>query len=236
MQEFHVAVDGPAGSGKSTICDIVAKDLDLIHIDTGSMYRAITYLALENKIDLDDEKAYDFIKNVKIVYQDNKIFANDIDVTEKIRSKEVTENVSKVSSFLSVRKHLVNIQRLAAEGKYVIMDGRDIGTVVLPKADLKIFLTANIEKRAERRMLEMHAKGLDVDLLAVIEDIKIRDHKDSTRKESPLVIPKDAIIVDTTNYSIKETVEIITKEILKKETYHVKSKRWNYNGRCCKRK
>lgn len=225
MQEFHVAVDGPAGSGKSTICDIVAEELNLIHIDTGSMYRAITYLALENKINLDDEKAYDFVKNVKIMYKNNKIFANGIDVTEKIRSKEVTNNVSKVSSFLNVRNHLVDLQRTAAQGKHVIMDGRDIGTVVLPNADLKIFLTANIEKRAERRMLEMHAKGQDVDLLAVIEDIKLRDHKDSTRKESPLVIPKDAIIVDTTNYNIKETVQIIIKEILKKETYHVKSKR-----------
>ncbi len=203
MQEFHVAVDGPAGSGKSTICDIVAKELNLIHIDTGSMYRAITYIALENKINLDDEESYDFVKNVKIIYKDNKIFANGIDVTEKIRSKEVTNNVSKVSSFPKVRKHLVKLQRSASKGKHVIMDGRDIGTIVLPDADLKIFLTANIEKRAERRMLEMHAKGQDVDLSAVIEDIKLRDHKDSTRKESPLLIPNDAIIVDTTNNNKK---------------------------------
>ncbi|MDY0133455.1 MAG: (d)CMP kinase [Acholeplasmatales bacterium] len=216
MRGFHIAVDGPAGSGKSTICDIVAERLNIIHIDTGSMYRAITYLALEKKIDLNDEKSYGFVKDASIVYEENKIFANGIDVTEQIRSLEVTKNVSKVSSFPSVRKHLVKLQRKASKGKNVIMDGRDIGSVVLPNADLKIFLTANIEERAKRRMLELHAKGQDVDLLMMIEDIKIRDHKDSTRKASPLIIPKDAIIVDSTNYSIEETVEVIIKEILKR--------------------
>lgn len=216
MRGFHIAVDGPAGSGKSTICDIVAERLNIIHIDTGSMYRAITYLALEKKIDLNDEKSYGFVKDASIVYEENKIFANGIDVTEQIRSLEVTKNVSKVSSFPSVRKHLVKLQRKASKGKNVIMDGRDIGSVVLPNADLKIFLTANIEERAKRRMLELHAKGQDVDLLTMIEDIKIRDHKDSTRKVSPLIIPKDAIIVDSTNYSIEETVEAIIKEILKR--------------------
>ncbi|MFA6678124.1 MAG: (d)CMP kinase [Acholeplasmatales bacterium] len=216
MRGFHIAVDGPAGSGKSTICDIVAERLNIIHIDTGSMYRAITYLALEKKIDLNDEKSYGFVKDTSIVYEENKIFANGIDVTEQIRSLEVTKNVSKVSSFPSVRKHLVKLQRKASKGKNVIMDGRDIGSVVLPNADLKIFLTANIEERAKRRMLELHAKGQDVDLLMMIEDIKIRDHKDSTRKVSPLIIPKDAIIVDSTNYSIEETVEAIIKEILKR--------------------
>ncbi len=216
MRGFHIAVDGPAGSGKSTICDIVAERLNIIHIDTGSMYRAITYLALEKKIDLNDEKSYGFVKDASIVYEENKIFANGIDVTEQIRSLEVTKNVSKVSSFPSVRKHLVKLQRKASKGKNVIMDGRDIGSVVLPNADLKIFLTANIEERAKRRMLELHAKGQDVDLLTMIEDIKIRDHKDSTRKVSPLIIPKDAIIVDSTNYSIEETVEVIIKEILKR--------------------
>ncbi|MFA7611814.1 MAG: (d)CMP kinase [Acholeplasmataceae bacterium] len=216
MRGFHIAVDGPAGSGKSTICDIVAERLNIIHIDTGSMYRAITYLALEKKIDLNDEKSYGFVKDTSIVYEENKIFANGIDVTEQIRSLEVTKNVSKVSSFPSVRKHLVKLQRKASKGKNVIMDGRDIGSVVLPNADLKIFLTANIEERAKRRMLELHAKGQDVDLLMMIEDIKIRDHKDSTRKVSPLIIPKDAIIVDSTNYSIEKTVEVIIKEILKR--------------------
>lgn len=216
MRGFHIAVDGPAGSGKSTICDIVAERLNIIHIDTGSMYRAITYLALEKKIDLNDEKSYSFVKDASIVYEENKIFANGIDVTKQIRSLEVTKNVSKVSSFPSVRKHLVKLQRKASKGKNVIMDGRDIGSVVLPNADLKIFLTANIEERAKRRMLELHAKGQDVDLLTMIEDIKIRDHKDSTRKVSPLIVPKDAIIVDSTNYSIEETVEVIIKEILKR--------------------
>lgn len=215
MRGFQIAVDGPAGSGKSTICDIVAERLNIIHIDTGSMYRAITYLALLNKIDLDDEKSYEFVKDVSIVYEKNKIFINGHDITKEIRSLEVTKNVSKVSSFQVVRRHLVTLQRSAAEGKNIIMDGRDIGSVVLPNADLKIFLTANIEERANRRLLELHGRE-DIDLSTVIEDIKSRDHKDSTRKESPLVIPKDAVIVDTTNYSIEETVEVIIKEILNK--------------------
>ncbi|NLN50518.1 MAG: (d)CMP kinase [Acholeplasmataceae bacterium] len=222
MPNFHVAIDGPAGSGKSTISKRVAEELNLIHIDTGAMYRAITYVALKEGIDLDDEQAYDFVEMVKINYTNDKIYANGEDVTEKIRSDKVTKNVSKVSSFPTVRKHLVKIQKQAANGKNVIMDGRDIGSVVLVDADLKIFLTANVEERAKRRMLELHQKGLEIDLLTVIKDIEMRDLKDSTRKASPLIIPKDAIIVDTTDYSIEDTVQVIINEIVKKETYHGK--------------
>lgn len=220
MTFFHVAIDGPAGSGKSTISKMVSEKLDLIHIDTGSMYRAITYVALKNNIDLDDELAYGFVSEVDIQYKNDKIYANGEDVTEKIRSNEVTKNVSKVSSFPSVRKHLVKLQKSASKDKNVIMDGRDIGTVVLPNANLKIFLTANVEERAKRRMKELQAKGLNIDLKTVVKDIEERDFKDSTRKESPLIIANDAVIVDTTNLQIEDTVEVIIKLIMKEETYY----------------
>ncbi len=230
MSGFHVAIDGPAGSGKSTISKKVSQALGLIHIDTGAMYRAITYLALKKNISLDDKNAYSFVKNVKVSYKNDKILIENEDVTEEIRSDAVTKNVSLVSSFPVVRKYLVLIQRQAAKNNHIIMDGRDIGSVVLPEADLKIFLTANVQERAKRRMLELQAKGLDVDLNTMIDDIKTRDLKDSTRKESPLIIPKDAIIIDTTNYSVEDTVKVIINEILKKETYYAKVGKQFYNG------
>lgn len=220
MSHFHVAIDGPAGSGKSTISKKVSKELGLIHIDTGAMYRAITYLALKKGIDLHDENAYAFLEETKIEYKDDKIFLNKEDVTEVIRSDQVTKNASLVSSFPSVRRYLVKIQQEAAKNIDVIMDGRDIGSVVLPNANVKIFLTAHVEERAKRRMRELQLKGLDIDLSTVIKDIEVRDEKDSTRKESPLIIPKDAIIVDTTHYTIDDTVNRIKKEILKKEAYY----------------
>jgi len=220
MLGFQVAIDGPAGSGKSTISKKVAEDMNLIHIDTGAMYRAITYMAIKEGINLDYEESYAFIKDITIEYTNDKIYASGEDVTEKIRSDIVTKNVSKVSSFPSVRTYLVEIQKASAKGKNVIMDGRDIGTVVLPNADLKIFLTANIEERAKRRMRELQLKGRDIDLTTMIKDIEERDKKDSERKASPLIIPKDAIIVDTTHYTIEDTVNRIKHEILKKETYH----------------
>lgn len=220
MSHFHVAIDGPAGSGKSTISKKVSEEMGLIHIDTGAMYRAITYLALKKGIDLYDEASYAFLSETKIEYKENKIFLNGEDVTEVIRSDQVTKNASLVSSFPTVRRHLVKIQQDAAQHIDVIMDGRDIGSVVLPNADVKIFLTAHVEERAKRRMRELQLKGLDIDLSTVIKDIEVRDEKDSTRKESPLIIPKDAIIVDTTHYTIDDTVNRIKKEILKKEAYH----------------
>lgn len=220
MSCFHVAIDGPAGSGKSTISKKVSQELGLIHIDTGAMYRAITYLALKEGIDLQDEASYEFIVGTKIEYMNESIYANGEDVTHLIRSDQVTKNVSLVSSFPNVRQYLVHIQKESAKGKNVIMDGRDIGSVVLPNADLKIFLTAHVEERAKRRMRELQLKGQDIDLSTVIKDIETRDEKDSTRQQSPLIIPKDAIIVDTTHYTIDDTVNRIKKEILKKEAYY----------------
>ncbi|HKL60821.1 MAG TPA: (d)CMP kinase [Acholeplasma sp.] len=220
MPGFKVAIDGPAGSGKSTISKKIAERLNLVHIDTGAMYRAITYLALTNNIDLDDEKAYEFVSDVKISYKNERIYANDIDVTGKIRDDNVTKNVSKVSSFPYVRKTLVKIQQAAAADIDVIMDGRDIGTVVLPDADLKIFLTAHVKERAKRRLKDNEGLGVTQDIETLARELQERDLKDSTRKESPLVVASDAIIIDTTSYTIEDTIERITNEILKKENYH----------------
>lgn len=220
MPGFKVAIDGPAGSGKSTISKKIAEKLNLTHIDTGAMYRAITYLALEKGINLDDESEYEFVSKVKIEYKNEKIYANGIDVTTRIRDDKVTKNVSKVSSFPYVRRTLVSIQQEAAKNIDVIMDGRDIGTVVLPNADLKIFLTAHVKERAKRRLKDKEVNNVTQDIEQLAKELQERDLKDSTRKESPLVVATDAIVIDTTNYTIEDTIERITNEILKKENYH----------------
>lgn len=220
MPGFKLAIDGPAGSGKSTISAKIAKELGWTHIDTGAMYRAVALLAIENKIDLEVEDNYIFLESVNIHYDNNTIFIDNRDVTEAIRREDVTNNVSLVSSFPYIRKKLVEWQKEAGENGNIIMDGRDIGTVVLPNADLKIFLTANVEERAERRYDELIKKGKTITLNQVIEDILVRDKKDSTRKESPLKIADDAILLDTTNLTIDEVVNKIIRLIDKKENKH----------------
>ena len=217
MKVIHVAIDGPAGSGKSTISQLIANKLKWTHIDTGAMYRAVTLWALENKIDLEDEKAYKFLETINISYQNEKILLDGRDVSEEIRSDLVTKNVSLVSSFPYVREKMVDLQQKAAVGLNVVMDGRDIGTVVLPNANIKVFLTANVEERAKRRFAENKAKGKNDDIKDVIEDIKLRDKKDSTRKESPLKKANDAIELDTTYLTIDEVVEKIILMIEQKE-------------------
>ncbi|HBY65039.1 MAG TPA: (d)CMP kinase, partial [Acholeplasmataceae bacterium] len=154
MPGYKLAIDGPAGSGKSTISSLIAKKLGWTHIDTGAMYRAVTLQALELGINLNEEAQYRFLETSTIHYDFDRIYINDRDVTEAIRSEAVTNNVSLVSSFPYVRKKLVELQKQAAQHGNIIMDGRDIGTVVIPNADLKIFLTANVEERAKRRYKE----------------------------------------------------------------------------------
>ena len=217
MSGYKLAIDGPAGSGKSTISSLIAKKLGWTHIDTGAMYRAVTLQALELKIDLNDEAQYRFLETSKIHYDFDRIYINDRDVSDAIRSEAVTNNVSLVSSFPYVRKKLVELQQLASEQGNIIMDGRDIGTVVIPKADLKIFLTANVEERAKRRYKEHIKKGKESQISKVIEDIVIRDQKDSTRKESPLRKADDAIVIDTTYLTIEQVVNKIIELTDKKE-------------------
>lgn len=213
MAGFQVAIDGPAGSGKSTISKQIAHKLGMTHIDTGAMYRAVTLLAIEKKIDLNDESAYKFLEDVHITYKDDKIYIDDRIVEEQIRSKAVTDNVSLVSSFPYVRKKLVEIQQRLGQTNNIIMDGRDIGTVVLPNANLKIFLIADIKERAKRRQQDKEILGHQIDIEKLIEEISRRDQLDSERKISPLRKAEDAIVVDSTHLTLQQTVKKIIELI-----------------------
>lgn len=206
---FQIAIDGPAGAGKSTIAKLLARKLNIEYIDTGAMYRAITLKGLSLGIDLEDENAYSFLKDTHLDISNGRFILDGKDVSEDIRSVEVTENVSTPSKIEAVRTFLVSYQQKISASKSVVMDGRDIGTVVLPSADLKIYLIASVECRAKRRMLEREAKGIYKSLEDTMLEIETRDHKDSTRKISPLKCAEDAIVVDSSNMTIDEVVENI---------------------------
>lgn len=206
---FKIAIDGPAGAGKSTIAKRLAEKLNIVYIDTGAMYRAITLKALRLGIHLEDDSAYSFLKDTTLDIFNGKVFLDGMDVSNDIRSVEVTENVSTPSKIGVVREHLVLYQRKISESKSVVMDGRDIGTVVLPNADLKIYLIASVECRARRRMLERELSGVTISLEETMKEIELRDLKDSTRKISPLKCAEDAIIVDSSNMTIDEVIDKI---------------------------
>ncbi|MEG2337904.1 MAG: (d)CMP kinase [Clostridium sp.] len=207
MSQIVVAVDGPAGAGKSTICKMVAKKLNLEYIDTGAMYRALTLKVLNNNIKIDDiEKITNILGETKIDLINGRVYLDGVDVSEEIRTPYVSENVSSIAKISLVRDELVNMQRCMASEKSVIMDGRDIGIRVLKNASTKIYLTASVEERAERRYREFKEKGMDVSLIDVINDIKERDRVDMTREVTPLCQAEDAILVDTTSKSIDEVV------------------------------
>lgn len=214
---WRIAIDGPAGAGKSTISKRVAKILGFEYIDTGAMYRAVTLKALGLKINLHNEDDYKFLEETKIDFRNQRLFLDDKDVSEEIRSLEVSNNVSLVSSFGYVREKLVQLQRKLADKKNIIMDGRDIGTVVLPDAELKIFLNADIKERAKRRLNERKEKNQPVQsLAATIEEIRERDLKDSNRTISPLQKAVDAFEIDTSKLNVDEVVEEIIKLVLKR--------------------
>ena len=214
MREFIVTVDGPAGSGKSTIAKIIAKKYGFTYLDTGAMYRMIALYALENSISLDDTEAVeDILKNTKLDIIGNQFFLNGKDVSEEIRTPRVSAIVSPVSAIKEVRVKLVDLQREISKGKSVILDGRDIGTVVFPNGDVKIFLVASPEERAKRRLKEYEEKGVEADYESVLASIKERDYLDSTRKESPLKKAEDAHEIDSSTMSIDEVVEAISKYI-----------------------
>mgnify|MGYP001942677888 FL=1 len=225
---MRIAIDGPAAAGKSTVAKKIAKKLKYTYIDTGAMYRTITLAALNRKVDYEDENALKDIANeVTITFENDeegqKVFLNNVDVTKEIRNKEVTNNVSIVAKHRSVRTILVNKQRELAKNGNVVMDGRDIGTFVLPDADVKIFLVASVEERAMRRHKENLLNGFESDLEQLKEEIRERDRIDSEREMAPLVKAEDAIEVDTTNMTIDEVVEYIlsiVKEKLKVEGGH----------------
>lgn len=221
FRRFIVAIDGPAGSGKSTSAKLVAQKLNFLYIDTGAMYRTITYLAMKKKILSDHEKVSDLaqkcLMKLEFINGETKVFVDSENLTNEIRSPEVNSLVSDISKIAGVRDAMVKKQRemsLVNEG--VVMEGRDIGTVVFPDADVKIFLTATIDERSVRRAKEFNEQGKAVSVEAVKENLAQRDKIDSTRKISPLSKADDAIEVDTSNTTINEQVEIILKHVHKK--------------------
>jgi cytidylate kinase len=213
MNYTQIAIDGPAGAGKSTIAKEVANALGYVYIDTGAMYRAITLKAIENDMNLEDEAVFRFVKDTVFRFKESHLYMDGTDVSTRVRSNDVSNNVSLVSSYLSVRKQLVEIQQKMAENNNVVMDGRDIGTVVLKQAKFKFFLTASIEERAQRRHIDNQKRGISSSFELLKQEIARRDTFDTTREHSPLKAADDAIIIDTSNMTIKQVVEMITTRI-----------------------
>ena len=223
MKYISVAVDGPAGSGKSTITKMVAKDLGYNYVDTGAMYRGLTYDFLKNNLTELDEKKIELLLSkvkfeVKFIDRVQYVFVNGEDVSEKIRTAEVSKFTSLFAKSLAVREFLIDTQSNLAMSNNIIMDGRDIASVVLPNADVKIFLTASVEERARRRVLDFERQGVvDIDFDKVKADIAARDYQDENRDIAPLVKVDDAVLIDTTNLTITEVVEKMTELIKKAE-------------------
>jgi cytidylate kinase len=213
-KRINIAIDGPAAAGKSTVAKMIAKRLSYIYIDTGAMYRALTYRALQQGIDLGDEQALisllkDTYIELRPSHEGQLVLVNGEDVTNVIRSKEVTNAVSLVAKHRLVREEMVARQRALAQNGGVVMDGRDIGTHVLPNAEVKVFLKASVEERARRRHKENIARGFPSDLETLKKEIARRDQLDSEREVAPLKKAEDAIEIDTTSLSIEEVVERI---------------------------
>ena len=219
---FVVAIDGPAGTGKGTVTDILAKKFNLVNIDTGATYRCVTLDMLNKKIKLEElDKIKELLEDINIeIKRENEkqlVFLNGEDVTDKIRSKEVSSFVSQVSSIKEVRLKMVDLQRKMAEGKNVIMEGRDIGTYVFPNADVKIYLDADLEERAKRRFNQNKEKGVDMSYTEVLENIKKRDENDKSKEIGALKVAKDAEVIDTTNLTIRQVEKEIANIIKKKQ-------------------
>ena len=221
---MQIAIDGPASAGKSTVAKIIAHKLNFTYIDTGAMYRASTWIARENNINYGDEKGIlAAIDHEQIEFKfkngQQKIYAGNKDITQEIRTPDISANVSQVSALAGIREKMVSLQRQMAGEMNVVMDGRDIGTTVLPHAAVKIFLVASVHSRAERRMLDFKERGIETSqTLAEIEhDISERDYKDSHRQISPLKKAEDAIEIDTTSMTIDQVVEAILSEIKKSQ-------------------
>ncbi|HEL2309692.1 TPA: (d)CMP kinase [Streptococcus suis] len=225
MKSIQIAIDGPASSGKSTVAKIIAKNFGYTYLDTGAMYRSATYLALTNGIEVTDQnRIVALLAQYPIRFGRDEngqqlVFVGDEDVTLPIRDNQVTNNVSAVAALPLVREELVRLQQEIAQAGGIVMDGRDIGTVVLPQAELKIFLIASVEERALRRFKENTEHGIETDLESLKQEIAARDYKDSHREVSPLKAADDAITFDTTGVSIEGVVKFISekaKEILDK--------------------
>lgn len=222
---FIVAIDGPAGTGKGTITSLISKEIGLVNIDTGATYRCVALYAIKNNIKLEEkEKIIESLPSIHIDMKNEqgvqKVYLNNEDVTNEIRSKEVTKIVSQVSSIVEVRLAMVEVQRNMAKGKDVIMEGRDITTYVFPNADVKIYLDADEEERAKRRYKELQEKGIEMTYEEVLKNIQARDKNDKEKEIGALKIAEDATYIDTTNLSINEVKEKVkekVKEIIKEK-------------------
>lgn len=219
--EFIVAVDGPAGSGKGTITKIVGEKENLIYIDTGALYRCVTLNMIRNNVGLEEiEKIKEILKNIKIEFKreiDQKlVYLNGEDVSKEIRENAVNKLVSQVSHIVEVRNSITNLSRKIAEGKQVIMEGRDIGTNVFPNADVKIYLDASPEERAKRRQKQNEEKGINIPFEEIVENIKFRDNNDKTSPVAPLKQAEDAIYIDSSDMTIEEVAKKVIEIINKK--------------------
>ena len=220
---YKIAIDGPAGSGKSTAARELAKKLNYKYLDTGAMYRAVTYKALEEKIDLNHEKkVIALAKNMDLKFtpadrnKKSRLYVNNQDITDKLRLSRVNENVSQVARIKGVRKIMVKKQRQLADKGEIVMDGRDIGSKVLPDADFKFYITATLEERARRRYKEINNENPDISFSEVKKSVARRDKIDSERSYSPLIKPKNANEIDTTNLSVQEVVNKLHQIIINK--------------------
>lgn len=218
---FVVAIDGPAGAGKSTVAKLAAEALGYAYIDTGAMYRAVTLKLINTGTPFSPEAVGRIARTMKITFKPdgkvNRVFADGLEITEAIRSTAVTDAVSKVAALGAVREAMVAQQRRLGQEGNVVLDGRDIGTVVFPDAGCKIFLTASVEERARRRFAELKAKGQQVDLEQIKTDIAARDKKDSERELAPLKQAADAVLLDTSTMSIEQVVAAILKLVRERQ-------------------
>ena len=213
-KKIAIAIDGPAGAGKSSISKVVANELGYLYIDTGAMYRGVTWAVLDSHVDVNDQKEVEaLLPSLDLTLEPTasacKVFVKGQDVTNLIRQQQINENVSTIASYKGVREYLVERQQAMAAIGGVILDGRDIGSVVLPDAELKIYLTASVDARAKRRWLEVQGTSNEQPLEDIKKNVESRDEMDKNRDESPLVCVEDAIVVDSSNMTFDETVEHI---------------------------